>query len=153
MKKVERTTDILRTVRMMIKLYDKMLRSICDRYQLTQIEADIISFLKNNPGKDTVGDIAELRMLSKGNVSRGAEELIQRGLLRREQDPQDRRRMHLTLLPAADPIVSEIQQVRGRFLQKMFDGFGPEELEAYACFNKRIVANIKTALERGEQHE
>ena len=85
MKKVERTTDILRTVRMMIKLYDKMLRSICDRYQLTQIEADIISFLKNNPGKDTVGDIAELRMLSKGNVSRGAEELIQRGLLRRER--------------------------------------------------------------------
>ena len=41
------------------------------------MEADIISFLKNNPGKDTAADIVELRMLSKGAVSKTVEALIQ----------------------------------------------------------------------------
>ena len=42
-----------------------MLKEICGAYHLTMIEANIISFLYNNPGKDTAGDIVELRMLSR----------------------------------------------------------------------------------------
>lgn len=53
-------------------------------YRLTLIEATIISFLQNNPGKDTAADIVELRMLSKGNVSQAVESLMQKALLRRE---------------------------------------------------------------------
>ena len=71
-----------------------MLKDICNNYQLTIIEATIISFLYNNPGKDTAADIVELRMLSKGNVSQAVESLIQKSLLKREQDKEDRRKIH-----------------------------------------------------------
>ena len=53
-------------LRSLFRLYDKMLKKVCTEHDLTVIEADIISFLQNNPGKDTAADIVELRGLSKG---------------------------------------------------------------------------------------
>ena len=72
-----RPTDFLTNTRRIIKLYESMLRSICEKHRLTLLEATILSFLHNNPGVDTAADITELRMLSKGNVSQAVESLIQ----------------------------------------------------------------------------
>ena len=80
------TTDFLMYFRRIIKLHESMLKEICETYQLTMIEANIISFLYNNPGRDTARDIVELRMLSKGNVSQAVESLIQKGMLKRIPD-------------------------------------------------------------------
>lgn len=145
---MQRTTDVLISIRRMIKLYEKMLKRACEKYQLTQIEADIISFLQNNPGKDTAKDIAELRMLSKGNVSQAVENLIQRSLLKRQQDTADRRRIHLSLLPKAKPMMGEIEKMRQEFQKEVFAGFSQEEREQYAAFNDRIMQNTNSAMER-----
>ena len=51
-------------------------------------------------------------MLSKGNVSLAVESLIQKGLLKREQDGADRRRIHLHPTPAAAPIMVSLEDVR-----------------------------------------
>ncbi len=150
---MESATDVLLAIRMIVKLYEKMLRPVCEHYHLAQIEADVISFLYNNPGRDTVGDIAEFRMLSKGNVSIAAENLIQRSVLRREQDSADRRRMHLYLRPEAEPIITEIQQVRGEFIQQIFDGFQLEDLQMFSHLNRRLAENVQKALEGGVRHE
>ena len=50
------------------------------------MEATIITFLRNNPNVDTAADIAELRMLSKGQVSQAVESLVRKGLVRRQPD-------------------------------------------------------------------
>ena len=50
---MSRTTEFLMNIRSIIKLHESMLREICGEYQLALIEATIISFLHNNPGKDT----------------------------------------------------------------------------------------------------
>lgn len=148
---MNRTTDLLLCIRRTVKLYDSMLKTVCEHYQLTLIEADIISFLRNNPGKDTAGDIAELRMLSKGNVSQAVESLIQKSLLRRRQDPADRRKIHLSLTPAARPVTEEIDVIRERYLEKIFTGFSPEERELFSELNSRIIENAKNAMGKVEQ--
>lgn len=71
-------SNFLVNIRRIIKLHETMLKQICQDYHLSLIEATIISFLYNNPGKDTAADIVELRMLSKGNVSQAVESLIQK---------------------------------------------------------------------------
>ena len=76
--------------RYIIKGQDALIKELCDHFHLTKIEGTIIVFLYNNPGKDTAGDIVELRMLSKGNVSQAVESLIQKSLLTREQDAEAR---------------------------------------------------------------
>lgn len=53
-------------IRKSLKLYEQMLKGVCIQYQLTGIEADVISFLQHNPGKDTAMDMVELQPAVKG---------------------------------------------------------------------------------------
>ena len=144
------TTNFLTNFRRTIKLYDTMLKEICGAYHLTMIEAKIISFLYNNPGKDTAGDIVELRMLSKGNVSTAVEALIQKHLIEREQDKTDRRRIHLYLLPAAEPITNRISEIREQFSEEILFGFSEEERKQFEVLNDRLWENTRNAMKRRE---
>ena len=147
---MHQTNTLLSNIRRIVRLYDSMLRPVCDRYGLAPIEATIISFLQNNPGRDTAADIVELRMLSKSNVSQAVESLIQKSLLQRRQDTEDRRRIHLSLTSKSAPITHEIEAVRKEFLKQIFRGFTEEEIKQFAKFNERIAENTKIVGERGE---
>ena len=145
------TTDLLMNFRRIIKLYESMLKGICEQYQLTLIEANIISFLHNNPGKDTANDIVELRMLAKGNVSQAVESLIRKSLLQRNPDAFDRRRIHLSLLPDAKPITDDMEELRQQFYEQVFHGFTDEEYRQFYDINQRILANVTSAMERSDE--
>mgnify|MGYP003255414754 CR=1 FL=1 len=144
------TTDFLMYFRRIIKLHESMLKEICETYQLTMIEANIISFLYNNPGRDTARDIVELRMLSKGNVSQAVESLIQKGMLKRIPDQSDRRMIHLALLEKTDPIVQTMARQKTAFQDELFTGFSDGEKELYHQFNCRMMENAKSAMKRSE---
>ena len=147
---MHRTNILLANIRRIVKLYDSMLKPVCERYALALIEATIISFLYNNPGRDTAADIVEYRMLSKGNVSQAVESLIQKGLLQRCQDTRDRRRIHLSLTGKARPITDEIERVRQIFQDQIFRDFSEEEERQFVRYNERIAENIKKAAEGDE---
>jgi len=141
-------SDLMLNFRQILKLQQSMLKEICAQYRLTLMEATIISFLKNNPTRDTAGDIVEYRMLSKGNVSQAVESLIHKSLLERTPDLEDRRKIHLSLLPAAHPISEAIDHLQKQFFSELFQGFTEEELSLYTNFNNRFVENTRRALER-----
>ena len=142
-----RTTELFIGLRNLFRLYDKMLKRVCTEHELTLAEAEIISFLRNNPEKNTAADIVELRMISKGAVSKGVEALIQKSLLERIPDTEDRRRIHLKLRPEAEPVTESIDEVREEFLETILEGFTKEELETYNRFFKRLFKNTKNAME------
>ena len=148
---MKRTTELFMGLRSLFRLYDKMLKKVCTEHDLTVIEADIISFLQNNPGKDTAADIVELRMLSKGAVSKAVEALIQKSLLEREPDKEDRRKIHLRLCALAGPVTESINEVREEFLSTILEGFSGEELETYTEFLRRVFTNTRKAMEGSEQ--
>ena len=143
---MKQNTETWMGIRGVIKLYEKMLKRVCTEHHLTVIEADVISFLQNNPEKDTAADIVELRMLSKGAVSKAVESLIQKSLLDRRPDQQDRRRIHLILRPEAGPVTESIESVQDEFWNMVLEGFTEEELEGYARFRKKLLNNKKTRL-------
>ena len=148
---MHRTHTLLSDIRRIIRLYDNMLKPVCERYGLMPMEATIISFHAALDCRDTAADIVELRMLSKSNVSQAVESLIQKSLLQRRQDTVDRRRIHLSLTPASTPITAEIELVREKFLKQIFRGFTEEEQKQFAWFNERIAENTKAASEGGER--
>lgn len=147
---MKRSTELFIGLRSLFRLYDKLLKKVCTEHNLTVIEADIISFLQNNPGKDTAADIVELRMLSKGAVSKGVDSLIQKSLLERIPDTQDRRKIHLKLKPQAGPVTDTIDEVRDEFLNMVLEGFSQEELETQTKFFRKLFANTKKAIEGKE---
>ncbi len=145
---METAFDALNSIRQTMKLYDQCLEGIRTAHHLTKIEIIIISFLSNNPGHDTVAEISEMRMLSKGNVSRAVDGLIQRGLLKRLPDQADRRRVHLLLTDASAPIVESIHDAAMDFMRLLFDGFTPEDVTTFCTLNKRLTQNVSKNLER-----
>lgn len=143
-----KSTEMWTGLRSLIRLYDKMLKKVCTEHDLTMIEADVISFLRNNPGKDTAADIVELRGLSKGAVSKAVESLIQKSLLERIPDTEDRRRIHLRMKPEAEPVTEMVDDVKEEFLNAVLGGFTNEELEEHTRFFQRMFDNTKRELER-----
>lgn len=148
---MESSTELWMGLRSLLHLYDRMLKKVCAEHDLTVVEADVVSFLQNNPGKDTAADIVELRMLSKGAVSKAVEALIQKSLLERIPDTEDRRRIHLKLRPEAEPVTKMIDEVREEFIGTVMKGFAEEELEFHTRFLERAFDNTMRALERGER--
>lgn len=141
-------TELLETTRRTNKLHESFLRDLCETYHLTMTEASIICFLKNNPQLDTAADIVEYKMLAKSHVSQAVESLIQKSMLARTADPHDRRRQHLSLLPASAPVTDSIQAVQELFFQELFSGFTEDEQNQFFAFNQRIINNTKNMLER-----
>lgn len=139
-------TDHLMQFRRCAKLHEHMLKKICDTYHLSLLEGTVLCFLHNNPDKDTATDIVELRMLSKGNVSQAVESLSSKGFLQRTADTANRRKIHLSLLPKAQPVTREIDAMLIHFRDTLFLDFSPEEMEMYAAFCQRIIENTKKAM-------
>ena len=141
-------TEFWQGLRGMLKLYEKMLKRVCTVHDLAVTEADILGFLKNNPEKDTAADISELKMLSKGAVSKAVDSLIGKGLLSREQDKQDRRKIHLKITPEATSVIKDITKVQNDYWDIMFEGFSEEEYRTYEKLRSRHFENVKRAEER-----
>ena len=135
-------TDFLFNISRIVKLHESMLKSVCEEYGLTLIEAKVISFLHNNPGRDTAADISELRMLKKSNVSQAVEILFQKSMIKRKQDKSDRRRIHLSLTQNASPIVHSIDDLWEKFQKEIFMGISDEELESFENVNNKMQKNI-----------
>ena len=135
-------------LRGMIKLYEKTMKTVCTAHALSMVETDIIAFLKNNPQKDTAADIVELRMLSKGAVSKGVEALIQKELIRRYPDTEDRRRLHLQLTDRSELILTDIERAQTEFWNTVFEGFSEEELEIHERLKTHMFENVRNAEER-----
>lgn len=145
-------TNYLANIRKIIKLQESMLKEyVCQKYGLTLPEATVISFLHNNPGKDTAADIVELRMLQKSNVSQAVEALVKKSLLMREQDGADRRKIHLSLTENAEEIIQALERMRGEFHREIFRGITEEERMIFARVNARMAENVQLATEKRGQ--
>ena len=82
---------------------------ICKKWDLTRNELDVLLFLANNPEFDRAVDIVNNRGLSKSHVSLSISNLERRGVLERIDDPDDRRTVHLRLLPQSMPADSGLR--------------------------------------------
>ena len=86
--------------------YNAVCKPLCQELGLSQTALDILLFLANNPDYKTARDIVELRGLTKSHICQSVDGLTRRGWLSGVQDGQDRRRVHLSLLPAAQTAVA-----------------------------------------------
>ena len=130
----------------MVKLYNGLFGPLLEKYQLTQLEVDILLFLANNPPFDTARDIVEKRHLAKSHVSAGIESLAGRGLLARVRQEGNRKTIHLKLTGRAAPIVEEGRSVQMRYGQILLDGFSAQERDQLCSFLERVGENIDAAL-------
>lgn len=139
--------EVISSFRYVGRLYEKMFEGLRMRYSVTQMEINVLAFLKNNPPFDTASDIVCYRRLSKANVSQAVELLVQKKMLCRKTDKTDRRKIHLELLPESEELVEQILSVQKQFDEKMLQGVLPEHRKIFAETMLQISKNVLEELE------
>ena len=125
--------------------YNAVCKPLCQELGLSQTALDILLFLANNPDYKTARDIVELRGLTKSHICQSVDGLTRRGWLSGVQDGQDRRRVHLSLLPAAQTAVAAAQAVQRDFFVRLYRGVSQEERETLERVQEKMLSNLKEA--------
>jgi len=125
------------------KGYGRLMEPICKKWNLTRNELDVLLFLANNPEYDRAVDIVNNRGLSKSHVSLSITNLEKRGLLTREEDPADRRTVHLKLNETSREITDTGRMAQKRFFTYLHQGVTQEQIDMMVEFARRVGENIK----------
>lgn len=126
-----------------VKLYDEILSPVYVKHDLTKSELDILLFLANNPEYDRAVDIIDVRKVAKSHVSASVHSLLEKGYLKKKEQTDNRRDIHLSVTKKADRIIAD-----GRAAQKIFDrtimkGLTHEDLKALQEASDKVLDNCR----------
>lgn len=117
--------------------YEMLTRKVCEKYQLTQMEYDILIFLHNNPQHNTAAEIVKIRKSTKSHVSSSLKNLENRGLVERIQSVDNKKHIEIILLEKAVPIIEDGIKVQKEFAKTLLQGLSEEEKRiCVEVFNK-----------------
>ena len=109
--------------------YEVLTRDVCEKYELTQMEYDILMFLNNNPQHNTAAEIVKIRKSTKSHVSTSLKKLESKGLIQREQSIRNKKYIKITLLDKAEQIASLSAQIDAETARA-------EEIEEYRKYTQ-----------------
>jgi DNA-binding MarR family transcriptional regulator len=97
-------------------------------YGLTRAQGVILVRLDRQPGlsQNEMAAICEVEPITVGRL---VDRLETRGLIERRNDPHDRRVRRLHLLPAAKPVLADIQVYKAELTRMVTDGLDPRAVE------------------------
>ena len=107
--------------------YELLSGEVCDRYELTQMEYDILMFLHNNPQHNTAADIVKIRKSTKSHVSTSLKNLENKGLVERIQSKDNKKHIEIVLLDKAEVIVKAGINAQKQFAKDVLSGLTEEE--------------------------
>ena len=130
------------------RYYEFLMSYVCEKYQLRQMEFDILMFLHNNPEFNTAADIVKARKSTKSHVSTSLQTLEDRRLIERIVDDDNKRRVEIRLLPSADSIIADGKRAQKQFRDDVLLGLSLDEMKAFKEIFDRICANAEKAINK-----
>ncbi len=133
----------------LVVLYDvaRLIRTRLDQraraYGMTRAQWIILVRLERQPGlsQNEMAGICEVEPITVGRL---IDRLEARGLVERRSDPDDRRIRRLHLLPAAEPILEQINKHRVDFRKEMMAGLNDQTIDALFNGLLQIKENLTT---------
>ena len=119
------------------RYYEILKSSVCEKYQLRQMEYDILMFLYNNPQHSTAADIVRYRKSTKSHVSMSLKVL---------EDKDNKKRVEIYILDSADDIIKDGIRVQKQFAKDMFNGLTDDEIALCKQIFKKICNNAEACI-------
>ncbi len=141
--------DVMATSFLMKRLFERRSKALLEAYQLRMIELDILPFLSHSQGAPTATDIIKAKHISKAHVSKSIERLHRQGFVALNEDEEDRRILRIQLMPQADEVVAQADQIRSACKDAMLRDVTEEELACLGAVLGKIACNIDDALKAG----
>ena len=131
--------------------YELLSGEVCDRYELTQMEYDILMFLHNNPQHNTAADIVKIRKSTKSHVSTSLKNLENKGLVERIQSKDNKKHIEIVLLDKAEVIVKAGINAQKQFAKDVLSGLTEEEKHMCIDVFDKICNNAEKYLKEYEK--
>lgn len=131
--------------------YESLARNVCDTYDLTQMEYDILMFLHDNPQFNTAADIVKVRKSTKSHVSISLKDLKTKRLIDRIQSPNNKKRIEIVLLDDAIPIIDAGKNVQKQFARNVLNGLTEEEMRMCIQVFQKICSNADECLKKNAE--
>ena len=110
-------------------------------HDLTEPQYNVLRILRGQHGKPmNLFEIGARMVHRESNVSRIVDKLEAKGLVSRIEDESNRRRVDISLLPAAEPILAAIRPHLDQQLEECFRELTDEETETLGKLLDKIVA-------------
>ena len=133
--------------------YELLAREVCERYQLTQMEYDILMFLYSNPQYNTASDIVKVRKSTKSHVSTSIKELENKGMIERIQSAHNKKHIEIVLLDKAEPVVEAGMDAQKQFAKNVLSGLTEEEMQICREIFDKICNNADEYLKNYKRRD
>ena len=129
-----------------IGFYDSLTRAVCGKYDLTQMEYDILMFLHGNPEFNTAADIVKIRKSTKSHVSTSIKSLENKGLIEKKQSESNKKHIEIFVAESAKSIIYEGIDAQKRLAHDVLKGFSDEEITTFKNIFEKICNNAEDCL-------
>src|SRR6266481_3134326 len=121
-------------------------QAVADRAGVSSSDMDCMDFL-NVEGRMTAGRLAELTGLTTGAITGVVDRMEKAGLVRRERDVEDRRKVFI--VPAAERVVEigRFYEPLQRAMRKLWDTYTDAELKLLLRFGNDSYRTMLSATE------
>ena len=89
--------------------------------------------------------------IDRAATARAMQAMEGAGLVRREEDPEDRRRKRVYPTDKARALQPQFLEALNKHNEALFTGLTPEEQDQFLCMLDRLVDNLRVAVEGGER--
>ncbi len=145
--KEEERHDYIISFRKVKKFYKKFIDNEMKKFDLSQNEIEIITYLNRNPEKNTAKDIVEYLGISKGMISRNIDILLSKGIIEPKKDNVDKRIIRLYITKESEELINEIEESIFNFLGSLLENIEEEKFEIF----KEVLNSLTNNLEELEK--
>ena len=132
------------------KLLERYLETAAVKNDLTLIDTVLLLALSYSHKVYSRKELADFTHPSYTSLALSLRKLASRGILRTEEvrgtAKNTGRKVAVTLLPAADPVLEDIAAAQRDYESVKFTGFSDGELTEYARLSEKIKGNIQKTL-------
>lgn len=87
-------------------------------------------------------DLSDVVFSSRTNVTRFADELVERGWVERQHSTEDRRRIELSLTSAGQALVEKVLPANWELIKLLWGDFSPEEIDSFKALLHKLLEGV-----------
>src|SRR6476619_3697732 len=140
------TRELERAVRRSSALGVIFGQTVASRVGISSSDLECLDFL-NLEGRVTAGRLAEVTGLTTGAITGVVDRLEKAGLVRRERDEQDRRKVFISVVPEQAMKIGQLYVPMPQAMEKVFGAYSDEELRLLLRFATEGYKGVLAATE------
>lgn len=134
------------------RILDKEYMNIKEKYDLKQIDLDILLYYQLNPDS-SASNICQDLGFNKGQISKALEQLVLYGYLKSTQDPKDRRYITYSVTDKSECVIKDITDRRHETEKTVFKGITESEINTMQSILLKFFKNIEELEDNRQENQ